>query len=295
MLYPITFSIPEEKIIRTIPSKTKLLSNLIPGKMSTYIYNTEEAYYNEYRCSYFATTTKKGGWDCMRHYEIIANGCVPYFPDLEKCPVNTMALLPKDLLLEGNALYSAFSTKKELTDTDKKQYTQLAEKLLEYMRTYLTTKMMATYILEKANLSHSSRILYLSKDTGPDYLRCVTLHGFKELLGPMCHDYPKIPHIYKSKDIQYSQLYGKGITYTNLLDASFHDDSLDKNIIEDKIKQKFFDCVIYGSYHRGMPFLDLVNTVYKPNEVILLCGEDIHKCNYDDWVKKGYNVFVREL
>lgn len=294
MLHPVTFSIPEEKIVRTIPPKTKLVSSLIPGNLSTYIYNTEEEYYNEYRSSYFAKTTKKAGWDCMRHYEIMANGCIPYFPGLEKCPVHTMALLPKDLLFEGNALYSAFSAKKELTDTDKEQYTQLVKKQLEYTRTHLTTRKMAAYILQKANLSHSARVLYLSKDTGPDYLRCVTLHGFKELLGPMCHDYPKIPHIYKSKDIQYSRLYGKGITYTNVLDSSLHDDSLD-TAIEEKIKQKFFDCVVYGSYHRGMPFLDLVNTVYKPNEVILLCGEDIHRCNYNDWVKKGYTVFVREL
>ena len=45
MLYPITFSIPQEKIINDIPLKVKILSNLIPGDMSTYIYNTEEEYY----------------------------------------------------------------------------------------------------------------------------------------------------------------------------------------------------------------------------------------------------------
>jgi hypothetical protein len=29
---------------------------------------------------------KKGGWDCLRHYEIIGNGCMPYFENIEKCP-----------------------------------------------------------------------------------------------------------------------------------------------------------------------------------------------------------------
>ena len=37
MLYPITFSIPEEKIVDNIQPKTKLLSSLIPGDTSTYI------------------------------------------------------------------------------------------------------------------------------------------------------------------------------------------------------------------------------------------------------------------
>jgi hypothetical protein len=42
LLHPITFSIPNEKIIKYEPNnKTKVLSNLIPGNLSTYIYNNE--------------------------------------------------------------------------------------------------------------------------------------------------------------------------------------------------------------------------------------------------------------
>ena len=63
----------------------------------------------------------------------------------------------------------------------------------------------------------------------------------------------------------------------------------------DPVKQKYFDIVIYGSYHRGMPFFDFVKQIYRPNEIVMLCGEDIHVCNYDDYVKKGYSLFVREL
>ena len=120
MLNPITFSISFDKIIKTIPLKTKLLSNLIPGKLETYIYNNETDYYEEYRKSYFATTTKKGGRDCMRHYEILANGCIPYFPNIENCPINTMALLPKNLILEGNNLYNSIKHKNigDLTETE---------------------------------------------------------------------------------------------------------------------------------------------------------------------------------
>ena len=313
MLHPITFSIPLEKVVAEIPNKTKILSDLIPGKMSTYIYTNETDYYNEYKKSYFATTTKKAGWDCMRHYEIIANGCVPYFPDIERCPPRTMALLPKDLIVEGNTLYKRFLDS-GATEENVKAHAELTMRFLKYMRDYLTTHRVAEYVLDKIGFKKSSmilgfqnettviygkgdklvkNILFLSGSTYSDYLRCLTLHGFKSIFGAACHDYPKIPHLYTTY-IDANRLYGKGISYSNLLDNSLHDDSLNTNI-ETLIKNKYFDIVIYGSYHRGMPFFDLVNQFYTPNDIVMICGEDIHDCNYDNYVKRGYNVFVREL
>ena len=345
MIHPITLSIPYEKIVARIPNKTKILSDVVSD------FATETEYYNEYKESFFAMTTKKAGWDCMRHYEIIANGCIPYFPNIEECPSLTMALLPKDLFKEGNALYSEF-TKTPLTPEVIESYKILLNKFVNYTRNHLTTYKLAEYVLKECrfnldftelakegqmlSIEHptavlygaeqswiekrvlnpfpvtnaffgldplpevsklvkkvNSTILFLSGSTYPDYLRCLTLHGLKLLMGSKCHDYPKISHIYKS-NMNFGSLYGKGMTYSNLLDNSFRDDSLDNNI-ERLIQKRYFDLIIYGSYHRGMPLLDLVNTAYKPNEVVLLCGEDIHTCDHNDWVKKGYHVFVREL
>jgi FkbM family methyltransferase len=291
--YTITFSIPEEKIVKSpkIELKTKLVSNLIPGDLSTYIYNTEKEYYAEYQKSYFAITIKKSGWDCMRHYEILANGCIPYFIDIEKCPVGTMAQWPKDLLIQANALYNEFiklNNVESLTTELVDKYTILLNLLLDHLKEFLTTKSIAKYILKKTNFEHMAKILYLSEDILPDYLRYLTLHGFKELFGADCHDYPKIPHIYK--DANYSHLYGKGITYTNLLDKNLHNEELDKTI-EENIKNKYYDVVVYGSYHRGMPFYSLVCESYANDEIILLCGEDIHNCNY---YNLKHPIFVRE-
>ncbi len=297
MLHPITFSIPKEKICEEHIVKTKILSNLIPGDMSTYIYNTEEDYYNEYKKSYFAMTMKKGGWDCMRHYEILANGCVPYFIGIENCPPNTMSLLPKELFIQGNKLYEEKFKGvniNDLTEEAINEYNVLQGKLLEHTKNYLTTEKMAEYILKSANQENVSKILYLSGDTSPDYLRCVTLHGFKQLFGDKCHDFPKIPHIYKSNSIDYKRLYGKGITYTNLIDQNLHNDNLDNSIVQDIIN-KYYDIIIYGSYHRGIPYYDLVSQIYNPNQIILLCGEDLHNCNHNCIVNMGHTVFVREL
>ena len=127
-LIPITFSIAEEKICSqvNIHEKCKIMSSLIPGDTTTYIYNTEEKYYNEYKQSYFAITKIKGGWDCLRHYEILANGCVPIFIEIEKCPPNTLSILPKDLFIEANQIYySKFANKQihQLTPQDIYEYT----------------------------------------------------------------------------------------------------------------------------------------------------------------------------
>ena len=265
--------------------------------MSTYIYNNEEDYYNEYKKSYFAITKCRGGWDCMRHYEIIANGCVPYFIDIEKCPINTMTLLPKDLIIEGNKLYNTFKDKNinELNEEAIDEYNILRTKLMEHTKNHLTTEKMAEYILQKIGFENKNvKILYLSEKTDPDYLRCVTLHGFKSLFGSNCHDYPKVPHIYKTNDINYKELYGKGFTYSNLLEPILHNNNLDVTIFED-IKNKYYDIVIYGSYHRGMPYYDLISKYYNSDKIILLCGEDFHNCNYTEYLNKGHFIFVREL
>jgi len=295
-IYPITFSIPECKIMKpnTKCKKDKLLSSLIPGDKSTYIYKTEDEYYKEYRRSYFALTTKKAGWDCLRHYEIIANRCIPYFYNIDECPPNTLFFFPKELIIKGNSLYEKMKESNiELCSNEYlDDYNKLINELMYYTSIHLTTKKMASYILSKTT-TNINNILFLSGETSPDYLRCFTLHGFKELYQSKCHEFPKIPHLYNS--CRYTNnLYGNGITYTKLLDDSYRNDNLDSTIIED-IENKKYDIIIYGSYHRGMPFYDIVMNSYDSSKVILLCGEDIHSCNYNKWVNKGHTLFIREL
>ena len=297
MLFPITFSIPPEKIDPFPHPKTRIVSLLIPGDRSTYVYKTEPEYYQQYKESYFAITIKKAGWDCMRHYEILANGCIPYFVDIEQCPANTMALAPKELLVRAKRLYhQAFEHKtiENLTVEDVDLYLSLRSELLDYTREHLTTVCMAKYILSSMRAPHAKTILYLSGDTTPDYLRCLTLHGFKTTHGANCHDYPRISHLYKDTSIDYSQFYGNGFTYTNLLDSHLHNDELDNTILID-IQTNYYDMVIYGSYHRGMPFYEWISTIYEPHQIGLLCGEDTHQCHSDWFVSKGHFVFVREL
>jgi len=271
--------------------------------MSTYIYNTETDYYAEYQSSVFALTTKKGGWDCLRHYEILANGAIPIFPNIENCHPNTMKNHPKDLYLESNALYSEFLLKnktkiEDLLPEDLAKCKELAIRCLEYVTKELDVVTCAKKILEITNHSNAKKVLYMSCQMDPDYLRCLTLLGFKELMGSSVHDYPKVPHLYIDNPKEQKQLYGKGISYTNLLLPELHDNRLD-NTIEDDIRKHQYDVIIYGSLHRGMIGYDLVSQYYSSNDVIIMCGEDVCNCLQPDsltqkMVENGHHVFLRE-
>ena len=139
-LYPISFAIPESKLRTTILSKSQLLANIIPGTPFNYTFTDEAKYYDEYGKSMFGLTMKKGGWDCLRHYEIIANMCLPYFKDYNNCPQFIMSNWPHELQRESNAM---FETK------DYKDYPIVLSEFFNYCKSHLTTKCLAEYILSK--------------------------------------------------------------------------------------------------------------------------------------------------
>jgi hypothetical protein len=238
-------------------------------------------------------TTKKAGWDCMRHYEILANNCIPYFQNIEECPSNTMALFDKKMFIEGYKLYDKYKDRdiNDLNLYELNECYQLIKKWLKFTKDNLTTTKIAEYILKKTNYNNVSKILFLSGNTGEDYLSCVTLHGFKTLFKNNCHDYPKIQYLYKSCDTPNENLYGKSMSYSKLLNDDLHVDNLDDSIEVD-IKNHYYDIVIY---HRGMLLYDVVQKYYNNDEIILLCGEDLHNCEHNKYTSKGHYVFVREL
>lgn len=146
---PISFAIPENKIVTGIPRKDQEWAVNYPGRPYTYVFNEESGYYEDYRKSKYAVTCKKAGWDCLRHYEILANGCLPYFLDLESCPSGTLTTLPKALLKEIKGLIDSG----EMTD---EQYAGYVDQLLRYVRSTLTTERLARYVLGERSVVSSS-------------------------------------------------------------------------------------------------------------------------------------------
>lgn len=170
---PISFAFPKQKMSEVIPDKEKLLAQIIPGVMHTFIYNDEESYFRDYQSSMFAYTWRKSGWDCLRHYEIISNDCIPLFLDIKHCPETNCTTIPKSLLMEyyevsgiskifdfdspvqydnRNTLILNRDLSKindfEINDESYEIYIDYLIKLKEYAKNNLTTEILGRYILE---------------------------------------------------------------------------------------------------------------------------------------------------
>lgn len=151
---PISFSIPEERIVSRIPQKHRLLfqhcvdsevAKFIPRLSKSPPFASERDYHHGLAGSRFAVTTKRAGWDCLRHYEIAANGCVPCFRNLGE---KAASCAPHGLT-HANCL--AYSSPAELlhktTSMTDAEYTKLAEASLKWA-TENSTRVRATQFLE---------------------------------------------------------------------------------------------------------------------------------------------------
>jgi hypothetical protein len=139
-LIPITFAIPTSKLAEPTLDKVQDFATCIPGQPETYIFKEEKTYYEDYQKSYYGVTMKKAGWDCMRHYEILGNYCIPYFIGLEDCPKDTLVNFPKEMLLEARELANDF---------DEQRYFSILNDIFEHTKQNLTTKSLASYVLSK--------------------------------------------------------------------------------------------------------------------------------------------------
>jgi hypothetical protein len=99
---PISFAIPAEKVadfgrlqkVKDFP-RHLVDPDLAPASAGSffsgvgsdrYVFESESEYYADLRASRFGVTTKRAGWDCLRHYELAANGCILCFRDLDRKP-----------------------------------------------------------------------------------------------------------------------------------------------------------------------------------------------------------------
>lgn len=137
-LLPISMSIPEQHI-EYIPWSAKnkdfidynldpALSELFQqrplaelGKWQPAFANQAD-YFNEIRSARFGITTKRAGWDCLRHYEYAAKGAILCFKDLEQ---KSLRCAPH-LLTNKNCI--PYSDKNDLLHKiSRKSHTELEE------------------------------------------------------------------------------------------------------------------------------------------------------------------------
>jgi hypothetical protein len=170
---PIHFAFPVNKIPKVPMNKTKLLAHIIPGVPETFVFNDERSYFEDYQQSLFGYTWRKAGWDCLRHYEIICNNCIPLFLDIYHCPDTICTTIPKELLKEYydiSGITDLFDLQKEIQYDDRrciiinrdlskinnlelnenfyKTYFSYLKKLQGYAYNNLTTTTLARYIIQ---------------------------------------------------------------------------------------------------------------------------------------------------
>jgi hypothetical protein len=295
-IFPLSFCIPDECIVDSIPQKTCLLASLIPGDTSTYIFNKyKENEYNEmYRTSRFALTKMKGGWDCLRHYEILMNGCIPLFENLKECPKYTLTTYPKELNDEAYELYNNWSD----NDTNIQKYDILCSKFLEHTKTYCSTKSTAKYFLNNIkNGDKIKNILLITGHYGVNYNRETLWIGLKRYIKSIngtAVEYDKMPFLYDDFD-NYSEhkYYGDNCyTFPKRLpkDADYN---MSKNEIIDKINSQFWDLIIYGKVGPDefcdFPFFDIVTSKYNKNKIAFIFGGD-EIFNLKNTDKNSYHI-----
>jgi len=159
----VSFSIPAAKLVAEVPrDKPRRFATHVQCEEAyaleavrrecqrAYAFADEDAYRADLQRSHFGITMRKGGWDCMRHYEIAANGCVPCFHRLAH---KSRFGAPFELVDGQNCL--AFDSAAELERKTREaleggRYAALAANALDWARRY-TCERVAAGILRSAS------------------------------------------------------------------------------------------------------------------------------------------------
>lgn len=241
-IWPLPYGIPRQKITAAAPTRKKhILADLVPGLPETYRFGPgqERQYYDMYRDSYFALTGPRGGWECLRHYEILAAGCIPLFPDLEECPAESLASYPK------RAVAAAARELLPWREKHAPRYFTHLRRLLDYTRTHLTCEALAEYFVSRfAHLRGAGKlkILMLTGDGGVNYSRELLAIGLRQKYGAQFVEVPKLDVLYKTCANPGAH-YGCGYTYSAVLED---DPAIDRGNIARRIAKREFDLVAYG-------------------------------------------------
>lgn len=318
-IFPLSYCIPEELVVNDetltniFEQKVHIIAPLIPGNQNTYKYGPydEAEYYKMYRQSRFAYTCKKGGWDCLRHYEIMANGCIPLFTDLDGCPELTLSTFPKELIKK------AIKELLPYDDTKKSLYEKYVSIMMTHVRKYCTSSACAKYILNKIQPRLSvfpKKVLLIMGNCGVNYTRETAWIGIKryiQSIGGIALEYPKIDFLYESfPENKKGEIYGNGFTYSRKIKDDL--ETITEPDIVQMTLSMFWDLIIFGKvgpdelFEGSIPHMPLQQYIfgkYNKNQIVFLYGGDgcqnmKYENRYSEHLMKHVNYgtcFVREL
>ena len=321
--YPIWFATPKSSIVRSVrTNKTRAFARIIPGVPSTYVYETQAAYYGGYEEAYYAITMRKAGFECERHYEILARGAMPFFlgwQDFLKRP-NVSALLPRDLITKAMLLPGVPSDAEveravlhndtgalqiRPSPTFSHQYFEVAAAALNWTQNKLTTTHLAKSVLGVVRQHHGRKvrnILFISRsDVG--YQSGFLYIGLHEYVPEIFWPVNQKHGVHGASSCQLQHLYGQGFSYCGRLPSR---PPVTWSTIEVMRAKGLFDVIMYtneantdcdGVIH-GIDYVPWVNNYLDrwPNTtVVYVDGNDIEGCHKAPMFRRIDLVFSREM
>ncbi len=134
-----TANIVDEELVNHFPEL-----QLIPMGQELYKFTKESEYYEDIQKSKFGITTKRSGWDCLRHYEYAANGAVLCFKNYDLKPIDCA---PHGLDLSNCIFYkSPEDLKQQMADLTITQYNSLLDNSYKWVLNNTTTKVAENFL-----------------------------------------------------------------------------------------------------------------------------------------------------
>ena len=292
-VYPLNFSFPQPSLVdyRTT-DRSHFLSTTYPG--TPHSYSSWEDYLAEYRSSYFALSTRKGGWDTFRHLEILFSGTIPLMPSLGHSHPYALAHYPKQLLI--SILHSLLTEGPALPDEDTRHF------LVDWALKHLTSEAMAHYLLETSGLS-PERVLYVDKSLASrtDYLSAFSFIGLFQVLGTRVVAAFEPSYLFDDFDGDTSRFYGKGFGYTKTLPRTLRSsDSLSLDAPRSALTRMAEDAsaIVVGNYDANKELVgDLLDDGIPPERIVCILGSDLppDRSMLRDIRRSGMTFFVREF
>jgi hypothetical protein len=304
--YPISFDLPSKYFLFNVfdenlsavepfnieflkKAKTRDLAFIVPNVASTYIYRNELDYRRSYEDSWKARTMKKAGWDCNRHVEIMAAGCIPVFTNTKLIPSSIMTFYPKKLFafVEDNQ-----------QETNIFKLAIIRHFIIDWASKFLKFKSIVKYMANVTEISlttNGTRFAYLDDHlpNEPDYLSSVILGGLVENLGIESVDifYPA-PYLSMNGPWHLKsggKIYGQGFGNSHYLPVytprSFDDMYRD-------LKDGKYAGVAYGCFTRTQVHYQEVVKIYKRNQIwVGACNDEPRTAPFDHLSTS----FIREL
>ena len=260
-VWPISFSYPKSPLnINSKPTQT--LADIVPG--FPYSFDNEFSYMRTYHKAYLGLTQRKAGWDCFRHVEILAAGCVPLMPDAPEIPEFSMVHYPKRAMA---VVAKQFRLTGGVPDSSTRR------SFRQHFDQFLTSRAMAEYILKAAGLVDVQKVLFVDAALvgAADYQSVLTLLGMKQLLGANCHVMHPVDYIYSDTNVDTARLYGRGFGYTGILDPELRSTS-EQQAARPPIAD--FDALIVGSISRNGEAAARLRGHFPPERTVWIHGED---------------------